>query len=249
MQFLRNAIDAVQRNLLPVGIYCGAAALAVLLSSMADAAVLQQTGMDNKDLQIGAYGLLSSLFFIAVLAAVRCVVFARMGKEIDKPLWRIRDDWEATKRFLPMWILLDFVTFAAMWLRNPELYGGKLNAISAICHIVALVMNIATVPIGACIMFTGHFQWQRLSEALSPLSRQLQQSGIVLAVCVFQLVVHDAVASHILSISETPGPLDGLPHRIALIAVMAYLECVIFAAVWLLCMADRETPNDIDFDF
>jgi len=116
-------------------------------------------------------------------------------------------------------------------------------------HIVALVMNIVVVPAGACIMFTGHFRWQRIPEALSPLLRQLPRTGVILLICFFQLVVHDIVAAHLLATTETPGPLDFLPHKVGLVIVIAYLDCIAFAAVWLLCMADRETPDDIDFDF
>ena len=249
MQSLRNAVDAVQRNLFAVALYCGATVLAVVLKVLMDAAVLRQTGSDFKSLQSGPYGVLGTILVIAVLALVRCVAFARMGKEIDRPLWRIRDDWEAVTRFFPMWLLLDLVTFACMWLANPNLYGGNPNAVTAICHIAAFVLNIVAVPVGSCVMFSGHFEWKRLGEALSPLVRQLHRSGAVLLVCLFQLVIHDIVAGHFLANPDTPGPFEFLPHRIGLVLVLAYLECIVFAAVWLLCMADREAPDDNDFEF
>jgi hypothetical protein len=249
VQSLLNAVDAVQRNLFAVGLYCGATVLAVVLKVLMDAAVLRHTGSDFESLQAGPYGLLGTIVIIAVLALVRCVAFSRMGKEIDRPLWRIRDDWEAVTRFFPMWLLLDLVTFTCMWLANPNLFGGSQNAVTAICHIAAFVLNIVAVPIGTCVMFSGHLQWKRLGEALSPMVRQLPRSGAVLLVCLFQLVIHDIVAGRLLADPDTPSPFDFLPQRIGLVLVLTYLECIVFAAVWLLCMADREAPDDTDFEF
>lgn len=249
MPLLRNAVDAVQRNLYAVGLYCGAAAVLIALKSLVDSAAIRMTGTDYETLQDGVYGLLITIVLLTVQAVIQCVAFARMGRDIDKPLWRIPSDLEAIRRFFPMWLIMNLVLFASSWLANPDLYGGKPNAITALCIISALIMNIVCVPIGACVMFAGSFRWQRLGEALTPLTRQLSHAGAVLVLCLFQLFLNNLVAAHIYADSGVRGPFDFLGQRLGLTIVVAYLDCTVFAAVWLLCMADRETPDDIDFDF
>jgi hypothetical protein len=179
-------------------------------------------------------------FLVFCYAAAQAVAFSQLGKEIDRPLWKIADYWEALRRYFPVWmalngvvILLNMLTFVVPPLIDNEEFGRL--------PFWLLVFASATyIPVGAAIMFCRKFEWRTLGEALGPLRRQLPTTLIVLCLNGFlfffflSLIVQTASQNWIRPVIDI---------------ISGYFDCVVFAATWLICMLDRQTPEEVDLDF
>ena len=248
MEFIRAAVDAVQRNLPALALYTVALLLATVGGQAAYWGALQYLQMDPKTYWTGPGAILTMVVVSAVFAVPRTAAFAWMGRDIDKPLWRVRDDWDAIKRFYLLWLMLD-LAMSAVWQFTAMLYWAD-NPLALFGKAVSIMLSMLIIPVGGCIMFSGHMQWRHLPEILAPLTRQLPKTGILVAAGFIQVWLLSHISMLVSSPTEEfPQPFDHFAVTAALMLINSYLDCLIFAGVWLLCMADRDSPDDIDMDF
>lgn len=184
------------------------------------------------------------VFVACCIAAAQAVAFSRMGREIDRPLWKIPGDIEPLKRFFPLWFALNLAVLAWAKMTVSVAHGVEMEgAVIALYLTYALIGN-ATLLVGACVMFVGRVEWSRIGADLVPLLRQLPAT---LGLCLFGFLGFFACEALFL-LATAAGAFRWLLHAAAY-AVSAYCDCVLFAGAWVICMTCRDMPEDVDFDF
>jgi hypothetical protein len=172
LRILGDAVEAVQRNLYALALYV---AVTVGFSIAGQIANYALGGPPEEAYASGAwtaYLLGLDAVFLVAIGLAQAVVFSRLGKDIDRPLWKITGNAEAVKRYFLLWLALNAAATAldrvALW-SHTVLGNDALTATLALFHAVVIVVHI---PIGAAIMFLGPFEWRKLPECLRPLWRQ-----------------------------------------------------------------------------
>ena len=240
MEILQRAIQAVQRNLSALGLYL----VITVAASATSTAVYQALGSPEESAfskgTLFLFGMGFDVCMTLVYAAAQAVVFSRFAKDIDRPLWRIRDDREALQRYFLPWLVLNACLFLLKQLSFdvPALLGN--DTIGFFPSWLLLFAAAVYLPLGAAMMFLRTADWRNIGEALAPYRRQF---GKTFALCcingilfLFMLALVDRIKGQ---------PWLGLLADI----IFGYFDCVIFCAAWLICMFDRQTPENIGFDF
>lgn len=184
-----------------------------------------------------------------IVAAAQAIFFSRLGRDIDKPLWKVDSDREALRRFFTMWFIINLGYAATITV------FGSLVSTPATASAVLLLLYMAAsffVPFAAAIMFTGYCRAQTIPDGFSILVRQLPKTFLlVLANFVAITIVNEMYGSARSATLALPGggtlPAFWLMPPIQ--ALSAYVDCVVFTATWLICMEDRATERDDDFEF
>lgn len=240
MEIVQRSIQAVQRNLSALGLYL----LITVAANAAGIAVSQILGTPEKSSFSKETLFLCSVgidAFLAVASTVaQAIVFSRFAKDIDRPLWRIRDDREALQRYFLLWLLLNacVVVLKQLSFDVPALLGNE--SIGFFPTWLLLFATAVYVPLGAAMMFMRTADWRNIGEALAPYRRQFGKAFALCLVTGFLFLLMIALIPP-KGVQIVPGVFLGI--------VFGYFDCVIFCAAWLICMLDRQTPEDIDFEF
>lgn len=241
MEILLQAVQAVQRNVPALGLYLlftiPASAL-VLAGNLWMGDVKPDTPVTSAML---AYEVAGDAFLVVVYAFAQSVVFARLGRVLDRPLWKCPTDGEALKRFFGLWVLLNMAAILVQRLEGwiPALMDSEA-AIGPMFWLTAFFMAVY-VPFGATVMFAGKPHWRELGETLGPLGRQWPKA---LSVFFFS-----GVAYILLRLFVTLQPESQRWLLPAFDVIAGYFDCLIFCATWIVCMYDRQAPQDDDFDY
>lgn len=234
---MKDAFDAIQRNYLALAIYAGSlVAFSVIMMLLRDFVVYP---VDDAE-PIPLYDLSSLVVTAVIYALIQSVAFGRLGREMDRPFWKIETDGEAIRRFFTLWFILDLANFAAIHLISTlvERQGALSSAVSLVY--LWMVAAACIVPVGAAIMFHGRAGPQELGAALGTLVGEFPRALLIVIMALMILVL-------VLGLQESI-PDWAMPM---LVIVDAYADFFIFASTWLLCMnhRDREEDNDTDFEF
>lgn len=187
-----------------------------------------------------AFNLAKQFAMAAIVSAVQAVVFARLGKAIDRPLWKCASDQEALRRFFVLWFVVNLVGITTeQFVVNAQPSGDEgLIALSTLLYFTA---HLFLFPLAVCIMFFGRLDWARIPEALAPFGRQLRLAAIAILLQLFVFSLSTATAGLLLLLLGKEG-LDAAIFSPALAIVpLAALECLIFVLMWRVCMADRDS--------
>jgi hypothetical protein len=244
MRSIRDAANALQRNIGPLVFYL---VCAVFLGELfVGFRLLEQhkvIELESPDKELCLLAL--QVAMAAGFATVRCIVFARMGREIDRPLWKISGDREALRRFLGLWIALGLVSviLTQLGLALGGNDAGDQHPLALLPLLGLLVVVLGGVPVCTCIMFWGKVEPGHLLEALTPLGKQFGR--------VFPLVALNLLGwlIQVLRVEFDEHPALVMVSAAILLVVAIYIECLVFAGVWLACMIDRDTIEEPDFDF
>jgi hypothetical protein len=171
-------------------------------------------------------------------ALLQCYFFARLGREMDRPLWKVTGG-RAVREFLSLWLGLNLVDVslvtAYLFLAPRESTQGLAMAFL----LVSLAWLGVKTPLGACIMFFGRFSAETLRESLAPIARQTAEAGLVIyAGVLFYVLVYGFFLMVVV------GNWWYLSFPAALIA--AGVDCLLFTSAWYVCMIDRDTPDEDD---
>lgn len=194
------------------------------------------------------YQFLQELVSAGVVSAVQAVAFARLGREIDKPLWKCPTDGEALRRFFMPWFLLNLFTLLIGSL-SLQATQRELMDVASVLMMLQLIALLFVVPVGTCVMYWGRFRWRELGEALTPLVRQMPDVLIVFVMLFAQFIVFYAEQYYLFLTQENPVA-QALAPPIAFIP-MTLLELLAFAVLWRFCMINRdaEVEDGGPFDF
>lgn len=240
VQFLREAFRALENNLRPVLLYC---AVALLLGAIHIAVVyyvfnpMEQAG--NTDwLPLYTIGLLIALSAVGALAD--SVFLAQIGREVDKPMWRVSNDADAVRLFYGLWLFLRLINLA--YSQFVQLVATDTSeAFTQVMFILSyLVLATVIVAFGAAVMFYGRVRTEEISQAFATLSHHPGPIALIILVgTVFGYVILDLMARLPVFAVPLVSILDG------------FVTCLIFAFTWLVCVYHRDhfEHDEDDFDF
>lgn len=201
------------------------------------AAAPEASGQDNP-LRASPFMMGIEIGASMINAWIAAVAFARIGRFLDRPLWKVPTDWEALKRFFLPWLVLILGAITFMNLLGRLIDASESSAPPIMLLFLMVLLEVLIVPIGACIMFHGKFEWSTLSEALAPLAKQGERTLPLILLSFFLTFMFFVLSSSI--------PRMTLP---IVSAVAALWDCFMFVGIWLVCMMDREAHDDVDLDF
>ncbi len=238
---IAQAFAAVQRNyralLLYLLIHVTVSSAIVAFNTL----VVEVHKEDLGDQWVSYIALFGNILDAVAWALAQAICFARIGRDMDRPLWKIESDGEAVKRFFGMWLLLDLlnltmVTLATTLYKSTD-YQDTAVAIAQFHPMLAACI----VPIGAAIMFYGHAGRVEIGKSLNTFFAQFPRSLAIWAMGFFAFII--------LSSLLIEGQL-GRAFYPLIAAVDSYFDCFIFACVWLTCLKQRTDEEEhSDFEF
>jgi len=245
---LQDGIDALRRNWQSVAVL---AAAYMLLSLGIKASFLLTASSGD---EAGAltpnpvWMIVATLVSASVLSVAQAALFARIGKEIDRPLWKCRDDVDALTRFFIVWLLLNLSGELLLHL-SLRFERQGWDDLSYIMVMLFAVVYLFYIPIGACIMHHGALNWDELGHTLAPISAQFSDFALVLLIRIATLALWFAA----LALEASQEWLFTVVCFQPLVqAPTVLLDCLAFAMMWRLCMIHRDSAHyraDDDFDF
>ena len=236
MPILRDAWHSLRQNQALVFTYLGGIVVILVLLETLFTYVLATApeGPIPSWLYAARYGALFA--FNGVAAAWTAVLFARLGREIDKPLWKCPSDVFALERFFTPW-LAAFCIEALLAIAYFEALRSNYEG-AALMGILLMLATSFRTPVVATIMYARHWRWTEASEIMAPLFRQFAMAvpAIFLGLGEFALFI----------VASAMAPA-GIPYaNVAPQVLMALLMMLSFAAMWRVLMIDRDTPRDED---
>lgn len=241
MAILRAAFQALQRNYGSLLFYIGVAFAIYSVRLSLDALVIAPKSEEIAENILRLYSIAIDIAAVAVVAMAQTIAFSRIGREIDKPMWRVADDLDAVRLFYKLWLLLGLLSVAAVRFRDILLRGTDEAPVQLILVMMWLTGAVLLILFGSAVMFYGRVGKQEVTEAFSTMTRQFPYTLLIVIVGFF--------SSFFLINLQLDLPLWARP---ALAIADGYLECFLFASMWLVCIYHRdeyEHPDDEDFDF
>lgn len=240
MNILADAWQSLKENyevLLP---FLGLAALINTLSRLAASGIsaIEEPAWAAALLPLGRDLLLASAY-----SAVYAILLARLGRNIDRPLWKCADDLEALRRFFEPWFILGLSVLLLQRLLG-RAYAAEVQDLALFLELAHMAVIIFLIPVGACVMRMGRLDWRHLGDTLAPMFRQFHLTILVLLLGFMQVMLFYVWAQ--LAV-DSPAYLAPIPFDL----LSAFLDLLAFAAMWRICMIDRDTPreDEDDFDF
>lgn len=179
------------------------------------------------------------LAIVVIAALVMPIAFAMIGRDLARPLWKVGVPGEALRRFFVLWFLLNLLVVTVS-----QITGRLMEADSPAAGLMiglTIILYATYIMVGAAVMYHGRFGTEDFSKAMTPLVREFSQTGLLLLVALFTVLV--ALFTEI----EVEN-LSWLYHAPISAVLSAVLECVVFSGAWIICMTSQETPDD-DLDF
>lgn len=225
--------------------YVGAHVLMVCLFRGALAVAAPHIPNVNPPLWVPALDMGRQFVLAAGVGLLQAVVFARLGKSIDRPLWKCRDDREAVRRFFLLWFILNLGMIAL-----EQLHANALDWRAAepamLLEILYFFAFVLVLPIGICVMYSGRLEWTALPETLRPLGRQLPLTLRVMALMALQLALQIALQK---AFAGQFKDRSAILIPALTIAPAAFLDCLAFCAMWRVCMIHRQSGDEDTGDF
>ena len=241
MAILRAAFQALQRNYGPLLFYIGVGFAVYSARLSLDTLVIAPRSEEIAENILRLYSIAIDIAAVAVVALAQTIAFSRMGREIDKPMWRVADDLDAVRLFYKLWLLLGLVNIAAVRFRDILLVRTEEAAVQVMLVMMWLTGAVLLILFGSAVMFYGRVGRQEVGEAASTMTRQFGYTLLIVIVgFFFRFILIDL---------QLDLPLWARP---ALAIADGYLECLLFASMWLVCIYHRDEydhPDDEDFDF
>jgi len=241
VSILSSAFLALQRNLGPLLFYLCVGFVVYSGRLAIDTLVIKPMGEDISETFIRFYGILVDIVAVAIIALAQTIAFSRIGRDIDRPMWRVEDDREALRRFYGLWLLLGLGNIAALRILDIAAASTGEESTRFLLAMLWLSGAVLIVPVGSSVMFYGHVKREEVGEALSTM---LQHIPYVL---LFSVI---GIFFGFMFIGLQPDlPLWARP---ALAIADAYLDCFLFTCMWLVCIYHRDEfqhPDNQDFDF
>lgn len=234
MQTLSIALGHVQRNYVALLIYAAIIAAYLGLRVAIENWLIADFDLSALDSNANArYYILGAGVTTAATAAIgQAIAFLRMGEDIERPVWKVRQQPGALARFWGFWFTINLIAVTSSLLIN--LSPLELSTKESM-QILYLFAEALLVPFGATVMFFGGTSRTDLANALSMMFHQLP-GFLIIALLNF-------MASTFLTSLIRDLPSGALP---ALGIVSCYLDCFVFAFCWELCRNQREIEENMD---
>jgi hypothetical protein len=245
MPLFKEAIQAVERNIAAIGIYV-AILVALSLANLLYLLVFGTSGTAEPTQQQLLFGTIFDVIFALIAAIAQTLAFSRIGKDIDRPLWKVSGDREALQRYFVIWAVIGIFTVAVY--RVLSMLGGFLDndEFKLFALLVYIGMSSLATPIGACLMFARKPPLQEAPHALIPLMEQLPYT-LLIATGNFAWFFFSIFEGA--QLFEDPSSTRLQIIFLAMSIVTVFIDCVVFALVWLMCKDHRDNAGEDDFEF
>lgn len=178
--------------------------------------------------------ILSEVALAIAISVVYALVFARLGRLLDRPLWKCASDAEAVRRFFMPWFILTLSTIA---LRDAQGNSGSVE-LYLLIETTMIFLSPFVVPIGTCVMHHGALNWEEIGAILTPIGRQFRMIIPVLLVGILQYMLQEWFSSVL------PNGPEAVYTRAAgatLCNVPIWImDALVFCMMWRVCMLDRD---------
>jgi len=245
MQIFREAFRVIEQNLRLAGVFVVLAAMLGLITDAVHYALENGLFGNLGERQESLVLLAARLAVVAAISALQAAVYALLGRQIDRPLYKVEGAWDGIRRFFTLWLLLNLIMLVIF--RFLENTVAAENELAYLAYLLVFVYWIVQVPICACVMFMGRFRWQDFGESLKPLARHFEQTLGILLAGMLQFFMFDAILAG--AGTDDPASLQWLYLSPLLSCVLGIMEVYIFSVTWLLCMLHRDTEDFDDMDF
>lgn len=233
----KNALAHVQHCYKAFFIYAGIVGGYVAIKVLAESYYLENKGAGDIESLSTLYLVASGLITTGVFSIGQALAFLRLGREIDKPFWKIESNFSTFIRFFSFWFTLNLITLTLQLLIIvPEIPADTKESL----FICWLLFITTVIPFGATVMFYGIPGREEMAQACSTMIAQLPYYCAIF-ICTFFLYFY------LIQIQASGLPDLALP---LLEIIFVYIECVVFAFCWELCKKQRdelEHPDDFDF--
>lgn len=237
---LKETFTILQRNLSVVLIFLGAAAALSALRLTGDWFMFDGEFDGPRTSAQQAYLIVADILMAMATAAVQVVVFNWLGAATDRPLWKVMPLREAIAKFFQLWLIINLLVLAGLQ-STQWVTASAGDSSGASLFLLWLVLSGFALPFGAAVMFYRNSSRAELKLAAQTLVDQLPHLLLVLLLWFgVNALVWAILLSQTLPVFATP----------VMVVVLAYLDCVVFVYVWLLCIVHRDHPRDEDdWDF
>lgn len=238
--FLRNAFRALLENFRAFLFYAAVALVLGIASVLFRVFIIAPMTDSASDTQLNLYLIAFQIGHVAITMAAATVTFARIGREVDKPMWRVADDVDALRLFYRMWILIGLIGLVSM--QVVQLIASETSEPVTVdmFRVGFLVLIALLYAFGSCVMFYGRPGREEINQAFTTMSHH---AGPVMMVCIIGVL-----AGFILPPLFVLLPLFLQP---VVNVLDAYIDCFIFTFMWLVCIYNRDHyehhEDDIDF--
>ncbi len=235
---MRDAVRALHENYRPVLLYMSLVALLKTGEGALQKLVLDPIAETTSDSRMGMYLILTRIALVAGVALGDTVLLSRIGREVDKPYWRVPDDREALRRFYRLWLLLGLANLVYLQLTE-QLTGGDPEHPATFFVFLSYIMLVVLLhAFGTTVMFYGNVTRDEVGEAYRTMSRHAQS---ILGLCLLGILAAFLLQVFYALIVFGKLPLPAELGAGALLAAMdGYISCFLFAYMWLVCRYDRD---------
>lgn len=247
MNFLGDAVRALHENYRPVLFYMGLVALLKTGEGTLQRLVLDPIAETTSDSLMGVYLILTRILLVAGVAVGDTVFLSRIGREVDKPYWRVRDDREALRRFYRLWLLLGLTNLVYLQVTEQITGNDPEHPATFFVFLSYIVLVVLLHAFGTTVMFYGNVAREEVGEAFRTMSRHAQS--------IFGLCMLGVLAAFFLQVfyalivfGEFALPIE-LGADALLAAMDGYISCFLFAYMWLVCRYDRDDYEHDREDF
>ena len=245
MELVRRGLDALRLHLDWVAIYVGVHVLVMLVLR---GIYLQMPSENPLPVWVPAVRIIEEVGFVALISVLQAIIFARFGKELEKPLWKCGDDKEAVQRFFMIWFIWNLFWSLIVQFKIRAIKAEALD-LAYFLELITLFGSMFFIPVGVAIMYWGRLEWKELWEALRPTRRHPEFLFPAMLLGFLGYMMRDVVLSLLLSMDvdlET-----SLTAPAIAITLPALIELLAFTVMWQACVYDRNNPpeDDDEFDF
>ncbi len=246
MEFLGGGLRALERNWQIVVAFAAVNAALSLATGAWDYSTANELIGPVPEMAERVIRFVRPLAVGAIIALLHAIAFAYMGKDIDRPLWKLNGPDDALNRFFLPWFILILMTLLP-W-RLFEFFGLEQSGATVLSFVFLMaVLEAFVIPVGACIMFAGRLDWQHIGAHLLPIIDELPRVAVLLFIGFIAYLF--IFFSSVLAVPREGAGLDWL-YKLPAIAVLgSIVSLLIFAAMWEILRIHRDTADHNDLDF
>jgi hypothetical protein len=250
VQFFRDCVEALQRNLTVVLLYMAIVAPLGMLYTLTLDAFLESVFGLELDQTVRLLKAAAEVLIVAAYAAAQAIVFSVLGRDIDHPLWKLQGPGEALRRFFPLWFVIGLVALLAAHLGKLLDNSQATKPLAPMLFFIYVFIAVAAVPIGGCIMFHGKLVWAEFGETLRPLARQASRTGALVLLALLPFALYGlALTGYDVETKQVEQPVLLLMAQGGFHAFTAYIDCLVLAGTWIICVTGRQLVDDDDLGF
>ncbi len=192
-----------------------------------------------------AANLCAALYIAVILSAVQAVFLSVLGAAIDKPLWKCKGTADSLKRFFSLWLIINLVLITLLDIQA-RFVTADMKDMAAFMEFVIIAAHVTAMPVGACIMHWGAFNWHELADALKPIVRLFSMTLLPVIVGFIQYTLAGGR-----SLAMTENMLFNFLFFTITDVPLIVVDAYIFTLVWRICMHYRSLPPETEdpFDF